>query len=50
VAIADAVWNTMKSKDLRNVITIGRLAVTNDDVHVLVGTLKKYRPSVATIS
>ena len=49
-AIADAVWNTMKSKDLRNVITIGRLAVTNDDVHVLVGTLNKYRSGVATIS
>lgn len=42
ITIAHAVWNTMKSKDIRDVIAIGKLATSIDDVLFVVQTMKKY--------
>jgi hypothetical protein len=42
ISIAYAVWYGMQSKDIRNVIAIGKLATSVEDVHSLVQTMKKY--------
>ena len=43
VAIADAVWTKLKSKDIRDCIKIGRLAKTRQDVEWIAQTLKTYK-------
>jgi hypothetical protein len=40
--IANSVWNIMKSKDIRDVLAIGKLAGSVEDVHSIVRTMKKY--------
>jgi Holliday junction DNA helicase RuvB len=40
--ISSAVWNEMNSKDIRNVLAIGKLVHSIDDVSWLVQTYKKY--------
>jgi hypothetical protein len=40
--VANAVWNTMKSKDCRNVLQVGKLSRNISDVDFAVATLKKY--------
>ncbi len=42
-AIADAVWNRLKSKDIRDCIKLGRLAKTKEDVGWIARTLRNYR-------
>jgi Holliday junction DNA helicase RuvB len=42
-AIADAVWNRLRSKDIRDCIKLGRLAKTKDDVGWIAQTLRNYR-------
>lgn len=42
-AIADAVWNKLKSKDIRDCIKLGRLAKTREDVGWIAQTLRNYR-------
>jgi hypothetical protein len=46
--IAHAVWNEMQSKYVRNVIALGKLATSVEDVYSLVQTMKKYG-STATV-
>jgi len=43
VAIAEAVWTKLKSKDIRDCIKIGRLAKTKEDVEWISHTLRAYR-------
>ncbi len=43
VAIADAVWTKLKSKDIRDCVKMGRLAKTVQDVEWIAQTLKNYR-------
>jgi replication-associated recombination protein RarA len=43
VAIAEAVWTKLKSKDIRDCIKIGRLAKTKDDVEWIAQTLRTYK-------
>jgi replication-associated recombination protein RarA len=43
VAIADAVWNRLKSRDIRDCIKLGRLAKTAEDVGWIAQTLRNYR-------
>jgi len=43
VAIADAVWTKLKSKDIRDCIKIGRLAKTKEDVDWIAQTIKNYK-------
>jgi Holliday junction DNA helicase RuvB len=40
--IGDAVWNRMKSKDVRDAIKIARLAKSSSDVEWLVDVQAKY--------
>jgi Holliday junction DNA helicase RuvB len=42
-AAADAVWNKLKSKDVRDCIKLGRLARSKEDVEWLAQTLRAYR-------
>ncbi len=42
-AIADAVWNRLKSRDIRDCIKLGRLAKSPQDVEWLAQTLRAYR-------
>src|SRR6185312_14648939 len=42
-AIADAVWNRLKSKDVRDCIKLGRLAKTREDVEWIAQTIKNYK-------
>lgn len=42
-AIADAVWNRLKSRDIRDCIKLGRLAKTKEDVVWIAQTLRNYR-------
>lgn len=42
-SIADAVWNKMKSKDIRDCIKIGHLAKNKEEVQWLIETLRNYR-------
>jgi ATP-dependent Lon protease len=46
MTIAHLVWNTMKSKDIRHVIAIGKLATSIDEVLFVVHTMKKYGATV----
>ena len=41
--VADTVWNKRKSKDVRDMLSIGRLSKTIDDVDFVVTTLQKYK-------
>jgi Holliday junction DNA helicase RuvB len=41
--VASAVWNTMKSKDCRDILQVGRLSRNISDVDFIVNTLKKYK-------
>jgi MoxR-like ATPase len=41
--VASAVWNTMKSKDCRDVLQVGKLSRNISDVDFVVTTLKKYK-------
>ncbi|AFU59020.1 MAG: sigma 54-interacting transcriptional regulator [Nitrososphaera sp.] len=43
IAIAEAVWMRLKSKDIRDCIKIGRLAKTKQDVEWIAQTLKTYK-------
>ena len=45
MTIAHSVWNTMKSKDIRDVIAIGKLA-TSVDVLYIVQIMRKYGATV----
>jgi Holliday junction DNA helicase RuvB len=42
-AVSDAVWNKLKSKDIRDCIKLGRLAKTKEDVEWLAQTMRAYR-------
>ncbi len=42
-SIAEAVWNKLKSKDIRDCVKIGHLVKNNDDINWLIDTLKNYR-------
>jgi Holliday junction DNA helicase RuvB len=42
-AVADAVWNKLKSKDVRDCIKLGRLARTVADVEWIAQTMRMYR-------
>ncbi|HVX01599.1 MAG TPA: ATP-binding protein [Nitrososphaera sp.] len=42
-AIADAVWNTLKSKDIRDCVKLGRLAKSKDDVAWIAQTMRNYK-------
>jgi Holliday junction DNA helicase RuvB len=42
-AVSDAVWNRLKSKDIRDCIKLGRLAKTREDVEWLAQTMRAYR-------
>ena len=42
-AVADAVWNKLKSKDVRDCIKLGRLAKTAADVEWIAQTMRAYR-------
>ena len=41
--VADEVWNTIKSKDCRDILQIGKLSRNISDVDFIVSTLKKYK-------
>jgi hypothetical protein len=41
--VADIVWNKIKSKDVRDMLSIGRLSKTIDDVDFVATTLQKYK-------
>jgi MoxR-like ATPase len=41
--VADAVWNTIKSKDCRNILQVGKLSRNISDVEFIVTALKKYK-------
>lgn len=42
-AVSDAVWNKLKSKDIRDCIKLGRLAKTREDVEWIAQTMRTYR-------
>lgn len=42
-AVSDAVWNKLKSKDIRDCIKLGRLAKTKEDIEWLAQTMRTYR-------
>jgi MoxR-like ATPase len=41
--IADTVWNKIKSRDIRDLLQVGKLSKTIDDVDFVVNTLQKYK-------
>ena len=41
--IADTVWNKIKSGDIRDLLQVGKLSKTIDDVDFVVNTLQKYK-------
>jgi hypothetical protein len=41
--VANIVWNKIKSKDVRDVLTIGKLSKSLDDVDFIAATLQKYK-------
>ena len=41
--VADTVWNKIKSKDVRDILAIGKLSKSVDDVNFIATTLQKYR-------
>ncbi len=47
IKVADKVWNVLKSKDVRDLLKIGRLVKPNDsenDIEFLISTYLKYKP------
>jgi replication-associated recombination protein RarA len=40
--IADRIWNKIKSRDIRDLLQVGKLSKTIDDVDFVVNTLQKY--------
>jgi replication-associated recombination protein RarA len=46
-SIAGSVWNIVRSKDIRDVLAIGKLASSVEDVHFIVQTMKKYRSALS---
>jgi hypothetical protein len=44
--IADTVWNKIKSKDVRDILAIGKLSNSVDDVEFVADTLQKYKKGV----
>jgi MoxR-like ATPase len=43
LTIADTVWNKMESKDVRNLLRVGKLSETVEDVDFVATTLQKYK-------
>jgi holliday junction DNA helicase RuvB len=41
--VANIVWNKIKSKDVRDILTIGKLSKSVDDVEFIATTLQKYK-------
>jgi hypothetical protein len=41
--IADTVWNKIKSRDIRDILAIGKLSKSVDDVNFIATTLQKYK-------
>jgi hypothetical protein len=41
--IADTVWNKIKSRDVRDILAIGKLSKSVDDVDFIATTLQKYK-------
>ena len=41
--IADTVWNKIKSRDVRDLLQVGKLSKTIDDVDFVAATLQKYK-------
>jgi holliday junction DNA helicase RuvB len=41
--VANIVWNKIKSKDVRDILTIGKLSKSVDDVDFIATTLQKYK-------
>jgi holliday junction DNA helicase RuvB len=41
--VASVVWNTMKSKDCRDIVQVGRLSRNISDVDFVIATLKKFK-------
>jgi replication-associated recombination protein RarA len=41
--VADAVWNTIKSKDCRDILQVGKLSRNISDADFVISTLKKYK-------
>jgi hypothetical protein len=41
--VADIVWNKIKSKDVRDILAIGKLSKSVDDVDFIATTLQKYK-------
>jgi hypothetical protein len=41
--VASTVWNTMKSKDCRDILQVGKISRNISDVDFVVTTLKKYK-------
>jgi hypothetical protein len=45
--VADIVWNKIKSKDVRDILTIGKLSKSVDDVDFIATTLQKYKREIS---
>ena len=43
VKIADTIWNNIKSKDVRDLLQVGKLSKTVSDVDFVANTLQKYK-------
>ena len=43
IEIADAVWNKLKSKDIRDCVKLGRLAKSKEDVQWIAQTMRNYK-------
>ena len=41
--VADIVWNKLESKDVRDILTIGKLSNSVNDVDFIATTLQKYK-------
>jgi hypothetical protein len=41
--IADTVWNKIKSRDVRDLLQVGKLSKTVGDVNFVAATLQKYK-------
>jgi hypothetical protein len=41
--VADSVWNTIESKDCRDIMHVGKLSRNISDENFVVSTLKKYK-------
>jgi len=43
IEVADAVWNKLKSKDIRDCVKLGRLAKSKEDVQWIAQTMRNYK-------